>query len=731
MASRKFTNKKIDKVTVNVHLIDIFLSPFITTDHYFPVGQNEKLKLFEKVIKEFDLTLVNDSFEHFKENLTDEFNLDEGIEGKLKSYKEQYKIGPEASADESIMRLAREIKIIDKSVTKLENEVKQKVLQYLFEKPIIVKFNETSEELIYKIMELHQLGSKIKFIVVGQGIQSVRLSRFRIFANVNDLRSNDQLYTEVTRTCRLSLQGRKETTLEELINFCKEICEHVGAKEVLQMLKGKFLIGQATGSHLPSFYINRKVCFNVEKIDAFFDRTFFENHLGVVKFDRQVGKIQREIRKHKIKVVNVHDYLKSTQISNEPTIILTNEVCSEQLLQDVSEKSDNKSVVYLRISEDNDFLIVSIEENQLPRLTRPVNILCADPGMGKTMLLKKLRNECDSRFWTIDVDLKAHSEFFKTKHDVDELLKHLIEENENNFSKHIRDVFRWKKKVYFFFDGLDEMENRCVDNILDSVNELVCEGFHIWISSRKYLKTKLEDRFNKVAMDIEEIEEEQQKLYIKQRLKNEYNHAQVENLISKIYNNSDIDNNRQISGKVLQLYIITQNFLANKERHQKMTEDTSTFVFTKMYEWFFRGRIKHNRDKEESKNPYLFWTDLEDILEIYQHIALHSVFSEEVFRKLNVDLRRAQRILNKIKTNKDPFGIVTKVNSEGKAVFQHFTYGEYFAARFFSNNFDKARLIREELFSDGHENLMMILSIILAEDNPLHLAVIYRNVDQI
>jgi ankyrin repeat protein len=721
-----FTNKKIDKATVNVHLIDIFLSPFIISDRYFPVGQNEKLKLFEKVIKEFDVTLVNDSFDHFKENLTDDFNPEEGIEGKLKTYKELYNIAPDASDDESIMRLAKEMKIIDKFVTELENEVKLKVLQYLFEKPIIVKFNETSEELIYKIMELHQIGSKIKFIVVGQGIQSARLSRFRIFENVNHLRSNDQLYTEVTRTCRLSLQGRKETTLEVLIDSCKEICQHVGAKEVLQMLKGKFLIGQATKSRFPSCYINREVCFKVKKIDA-----FFENHLAVVKFDRKVINVQNEIRKRNINIVDVHDYLKSTQISNKPTIISTNEECSEQLLQDVSEKSDNKSVVYLRISKYYYFLIISIKENQIHRLTGPVNILCADPGMGKTTLLKKLRNECDSRFWTIDVDLKTYNEFFKTKHDVDEVRNRLIEGNENNFSKHIRDIFRSKKKVYFFFDGLDEMENSCVDNVLDSVKELSCKGFHIWISSRKNLKTKLEDRFNKVAMDMEEIEEEQQKFYIKKRLKEEYNHEQIEHLISTIFSNSDIDNNRQISGKVLQLYIITQNFLDEKEQHQEMTEDTSTFVFTKMYEWFFRGRIKHNRDKEESKNPHLFWTDVEDILEIYEHLAVHSVFSEEVFHKLNVDLRRAQRFLNEIKTNKDPFGIVTKVNDEGKAVFEHFTYGEYFAARFFSSNFDKARLIRQELFSDEHENLMMILNVILAEDNPLHFAVIYRNVDQI
>jgi uncharacterized UPF0146 family protein len=188
----KFTNKKIGKATVNIRLIDIFLSQFIITDRYLPLAQNEKLKLFGKIIKNFDLTLVNDSFKHFTKNLTDDFNPEEGTEEMFKSYKKLYKIEPNAKVHECIMRLAKEINIIDKSVRVLENEVKMKVLQYLFEKPIVVKFNETSEELIYKIMELHQMGSKIKFILVGQGIQSARLPRFQIFKNVNDSRSNDQ-----------------------------------------------------------------------------------------------------------------------------------------------------------------------------------------------------------------------------------------------------------------------------------------------------------------------------------------------------------------------------------------------------------------------------------------------------------------------------------------------------------------------------------------------------------
>jgi hypothetical protein len=349
--------------------------------------------------------------------------------------------------------------------------------------------------------------------------------------------------------------------------------------------------------------------------------------------------------------------------------------------------------------------------------------------MGKTTMMKKFRNDCDSRFWTIDVELKTHNEFFKTKHDANELLNHLIEGNEKSFSNDIRDIFRSKKKVLFFFDGLDEVEKSYIDNVLDSVEKLSSEGFHVWISSRKNLKTKLEDRFKKVAMDMEEVEEEQQKLYIKNRLKEEYNDEQIENLISKIFNSFAIDNNYQTLGKVLQLYIITQSFLDDKELHQKMTENK--FVFIKLYKLFFHGRFKHNLDKEESKNSHLSLADREDILEKYEPLAVTSVFGEEILKKLNLDMRRARRFLNQIKTNKDPLGIVTKVNEEEKAVFEHFTYGEYFAAQFFANNFDKARLIREELFSEGHKNLMMILNIILAEKNPLHLAVIFRNVVEI
>jgi hypothetical protein len=732
----KFTNKKIDKATVNVHLVDIFLPPFIITGRYFPVGQNGKLKLFEKVIKEFDVTLVNDSFEHFKQNLTDNFNPEEGIEEKLKSYKERYKIEPNESADVCIMRLAKEIKIIGRSVTKLENEVKLKVLQYAFGKPIMVKFNETSRSLIHRLglcrlglglrplgLELCPLGlDQIKFILVGQGIQSDQLSSCRFFLNLNDLRKNIELYREITRTCRLSLQGRKETTLEELINSCQEISEHVGVKEIFEMLDGKLLIGQAIES-LPSFYVNRKISFKVEKIDTFLDGTFFEKHLAVVKFDKNVKNIQNEISKCNITVVDVHDYLQSTQVSNERTIISTNEEHSKQLVHDVYEKSDNKSVVYLKISEHNRSLIISIQENQFHSLTRPLNILYAVPGMGKTTMLKKLRKECGSMFWTVDVDLKTHYDLFKTKHDVNQLLNHLVEGNENSFPKYIRDVFWSKKKVYFFFDGLDEVEKSCVENILASVQELSSEGFQVWISSRKNPKSGLENRFDTVAMDMEEIEEEQQKFYIKNRLKEEYDDEQIENLIRKIFNSSDIDNNCQVLGKVLQLYIITQMFLDDKELHEKMPENI--FFFTQMYDLFFHGRFEHNQNSEESGGLCRSVVKVEEMLQIYEHLAVNFVFGEEVYKKLKVQKKKGRSLFNNFTEDDDILGIV-KMKNTGKAVFEHFTYGEYFAARFFRKYKEKVSLISEELLSNERKNFRIMLNALLAEDNPLDL-----DVDQI
>jgi ankyrin repeat protein len=737
----RFTNKTINKATVNVHLIDIFLSPFVNSNSYLLTAEYEKWNLFQRVVEEFDVVLIKDSFENVAMTMTE--ISEEEVTEKYKTYRKMFKIHANVATDESIMRIAKENKIIEKSVTSLEPEVKLKVLQYFFAKQLVINFNTISEKFIYKIMELHQLRSKIKFILIGHGIQPGKLSRFKIFENLKNLSINETLYRDVIQECLLSLQGRKEITLKKLIDSIENICEFVGAKELLQMLKGNFLVGQET-EFLPSHYIDRKVSFEVLEADQIFDHKFLKENLVVINFDGKLDLVRNKLRKRNINVMSIEHYLKLTEVTMESVIIATNEQCSVELLGDISKKNRKSSIVCLRLFDEDSLSVVmstrslpenlswrriSIKENQIyDHLTRPINILCADPGMGKSTMLKKLRKECDSKFWIIAIDLKTHNKFLKTKHDINDLLNYLLEGNQDNFSDQIRNIFRSKKKMVFFFDGLDEIETQYTDNVLNYVKELSSKGYHIWLSSRRNLKDKLKAYFGEFIMDMEEVKEEQQKSYIGNRLEKTYEYGEIKNLINKIFNSTDIINNCQVLGIPLQLYIITQTFLDDRELYDNITENI--FVLTKMYNLFFRGKFKHHRDKEQSNNPHLDLTDMEDCLEKYELLAVHSMFDDNVFQKLNLDMRRTRRFLHEFKTNKDLLGIVTKVNTEEKAEFEHYTYGEYFAANFFANNFDKARIIQKELFFSRYKNLMMILNIILAEESPLHLALIYENMDQ-
>jgi hypothetical protein len=68
--------------------------------------------------------------------------------------------------------------------------------------------------------------------------------------------------------------------------------------------------------------------------------------------------------------------------------------------------------------------------------------------MGKSTMLKKLRKECDSKFWITAIDLKTHNEFLKTKHDINDLLDYLLEGNQDDFSDQIRNIFGARKRWF-------------------------------------------------------------------------------------------------------------------------------------------------------------------------------------------------------------------------------------------------------------------------------------------
>ncbi|KAJ3619702.1 hypothetical protein MTP99_005362 [Tenebrio molitor] len=107
-------------------------------------------------------------------------------------------------------------------------------------------------------------------------------------------------------------------------------------------------------------------------------------------------------------------------------------------------------------------------------------------------------------------------------------------------------------------------------------------------------------------------------------------------------------------------------------------------------------------------------------------LTLKSCLDTTTFDKLKINLGRSQKFLEKLKTG-DPFGIVSGVTDDNQAIFNHQTYAEYFACAWLKNNLDKVSLLEDELFRKKYQNLKLIFDIMLAENNALHLAVIYRD----
>jgi ankyrin repeat protein len=246
------------------------------------------------------------------------------------------------------------------------------------------------------------------------------------------------------------------------------------------------------------------------------------------------------------------------------------------------------------------------------------------------------------------------------------------------------------------------------------------------ITSRENLEQTVSHELNIFPIKIEELTEEQQKEYIQERLQNCYQKDEVEHIINKIYANVDIVNSRHLLGVPLQLFMVTENFLNNKNLWKE--PDQGIFVLTKMYKIFFQGKKKHQHRKlgvHEHEDQIGFDFDL--YLEQYELLALKSCLDTTTFDKLKINLGRSKKFLEKLKIG-DPFGIVSRVTDDNQAIFNHQTYAEYFACAWMKNNLDKVSLLQDDLFSKKNQNLRLIFDIMMAENSALHLAVIYRHI---
>jgi ankyrin repeat protein/energy-coupling factor transporter ATP-binding protein EcfA2 len=710
----------LTKYDVVAKLAELALTPLIQT--ISDKKCNKKSKLLKKAIMNFDMTIVRDKNEEVIANIwNDTTSYDEIHSASLK-----YGLRP-------------------KGVKDLSPKDRSKVLWHLNKVPLIVKAEECHEAQVKHAIRLLEKIAKKKVVLLANVTKDDFLG-WNIFQDLSDLPNIPNIpniYTDISKHFTVSLQGQQPISLDQLFNSDQKHYRTIATTQLVKMTQEVIQIGRSQEKAFEN-YISRSVStitLDINKMPKFCKKT---NSLLIIC--NVFESWSKAILQLGLNVMKLDEYLKLVEKNklNKVDILLTINEWPQVPFNDICEKT-KRNVHLLQVfddeictsilSKENRFSLETMkseearvnEEKIFTYLDHPLNLICSPPGMGKSTLLSRLSSICPSSYWTVRVNLINHKTFFKKECVHDAILHHFVQEDEDPLVVKIRSMLLQNKRVYFFFDGLDEIDSDCLQIALDFIKHISSLGHRVWITSRENLKQEVSQTLDIFPIKIEELTKEQQTAYIEKRLQDMYQKDEIEHITNKIYANVDIVNSRHLLGVPLQLFIVTENFRNNKNLWKK--PDQEIFVLTKMYKIFFQGKKKHQHRKfgvYEHEDLFDYYFDL--YLEQYELLALKSCLDAATFDKLNINLGRSQKFLEKLKIE-DPFGIVSRVTDDSQAIFNHQTYAEYFACAWMKNNLDKVSLLQDDLFTKKNQNLKFMFDIMLAENSALHLAVIYRHTE--
>jgi ankyrin repeat protein len=700
----------LSKYDVIAKLAELTLTPFIQT--ISEIKYNEKSKLLREAIMKFDMTIVRDTNEEVIANIWNQTASDDEI------------------CFTSLKYGLRPIGIED-----LTSKARSKVLWHLNKVPLIVKAEDSHKEQVKHAIRLLEKIEKKKVVLLANATKE-EFPGWRIFQDLSDL-TNEGVYRDITKHFAVSLQGRQSIFLDQLLNFDQDNVRIIETTELIKMTQEIVQIGRRQKEAFET-YIPRSVStvsLDINKISKFCKKT--SSLLIICNVSQRWNEAIQQLDLH---VMELDQYLEERKKCD---VLLTNNKWAQVPFNDICEKTE-RNVHLLQVFDDKSYISVISKRDRFSLKTmiskgarvnemeiftyldHPLNVICSPPGMGKSTLMSRLISNCPSSYWSVRVNLFDHKRVFKKKRGHDEILNHFVQEVEDSLAVKIRSMLLQNKRMYFFLDGLDEIDSDCIPIALDFIKYISSLGLRVWITSHENLEQKLSQSLDIFSIKIEELTEEQQKAYIQERLQDFYQEDEVEHITNKIYENVDIVNSRHLSGVPLQLFMVTENFRDNKDLWKEL--DQEIFVLTKMYKIFFQGKKKYEFRKmgvREYENQLGFDFDL--YLEQYELPALKSCLDTTTLDKLKINLGRSKKFLEKLKTG-DPIGIVSGVTDDNEAIFNHQTYAEYFACAWLKKNLDKVSLLQDDLFTKKNQNLKLTFDIMLAENSAFHLAVIYRDI---
>jgi ankyrin repeat protein len=623
------------------------------------------------------------------------------------------------------------------------------------EKILFVKITQDNEQMVYEgIRTIHNSGTKKTFVLVGDNIRREDFSNFKILENLFDLRQHSHIYESIVQDNKISLQGREPIALETLLDNDEEMEKIFTTSELLQILSGNFRIGEEK-ENLPVPYIDQ-VLIKFVIIDISFLRN--TSNLSVISCENNLETLKKLVPG--INFVTVGDYLlekeqeniSPSQINYDRRVVVAEDKCTVEDFDMIREKNILRSCHHFRLTNKNLEWIASkgnvtelinyltkpklVKESEIFNSCNRINVISAEAGMGKSVMLKFMKNRYPSCSWVLDISLRTHFSFFEKTQDPQEICRrifhHHCEANGyNRFEEKVAKKFVNKKQIVILLDGLDEiLDSKMILKVIAEARALSECGFVVWISARTNVDTVLINELCIFPLIIAQMDKEQQMTYAKERLKSKYGANKTKKIVEKIINFLNTTKSSAILGVVLQIKILTDLLIYNPNKYSQFMDNN--FTLTDMIGYFIEETINFNHNNKSSSTSN---TPLDNkIFNGYRQnkIIQYENFSIEYFlHQEDFDSLLRAKLLNKSDEFEDEFGIITYVKDTKLSYFFHNIYGEYLAASWFVKNFKAIPDLANIFFRQCYTNIRKMFDIMLSKNCPAHLAILHNNFDEL
>jgi len=383
-------------------------------------------------------------------------------------------------------------------------------------------------------------------------------------------------------------------------------------------------------------------------------------------------------------------------------------------------------------------------------------LLVAEPGMGKSTFLSCMAHElkkCDPSVWVLRINLHEYThelENIKLEQECIDKCKmflwgaaHSPEQDALPLiGKIFQQALEQAEKMVILLDGFDEISpdysskvERLIREIRDNTSS------KIWVSSRFSYRQTLEDIVMKLAFTLQPFKPENQIQFLEQYWNEVIKISKRRNLqifaekLRILCSQNLSDKDGEFTGIPLQMKMLGEAFVKEAEEYCLSGKVNLPERFNLLYlfrkftekkcDIYFREKNAMDVSKPEVKS------DKESYLEKHMIAALISLFSfSEVNGPLGTinasDLEQTKKFLFSGRVQN--FGIITQ-KSDGKPHFIHRCFAEYFAAKWFADNFTKCKdFISDILFNSTYEVTRNIFDRMLAEDSEIHGAILSNDI---